>query len=75
MTTPRTRADARTANKINPKVSYAAGGAAVGSAIATVAVWIVEASARIEVPSEVELAAGVIVASALAFASGWIKRA
>ena len=73
MSEPRTRAEARDAKKVNPKVTYAAGGAAVGSAIATVAVWIVEATARLEVPSEVELALGVIVAAGLAFASGWAK--
>lgn len=75
MTTPRTHAEARAANPVNPKVRYAAGGAAVGSAVSTVAVWIVEATARIDVPGEVELALGVILTAGLAFASGWFKRA
>lgn len=74
MSTPQTRAEARASKKINPKVTYAAGGAAVGSAIATVAVWIVEATARIEVPGEVALALGVILTAGLSFASGWLKR-
>lgn len=74
MSIPKTRAEARTENKVNPKVTYAAGGAAVGSALSTVGVWIVEASASIEVPSEVELALGVILTAGLAFASGWFKR-
>lgn len=74
MTTPKTRAEARAQEPVNPKVTYAAGGAAVGSAVSTVAVWIVEATARIDVPGEVELAVGVILTAALAFASGWFKR-
>lgn len=61
--------------KINPKVTYATGGAAVGSAISTVAVWIVEASAGLDVPEQVELAIGVILTAGLAFLAGWVKRA
>lgn len=61
--------------KINPKVTFASGGAAVGSAIATVAVWAVEATARIDVPGEVELALGVILTAGLAFLAGWSKSA
>lgn len=60
--------------KINPKVTYATGGAAVGSAVSTVAVWIVEATARIDVPEQVELAFGVILTAGLAFLAGWAKR-
>lgn len=59
--------------KINPKVTYATGGAAVGSAVSTVAVWIVEAAARIDVPEQVELAFGVILTAGLAFLAGWAK--
>lgn len=74
MTEPQTRAEARAQKKVNPKVTYAAGGAAVGSALSTVVVWIVEASAAIDVPGEVELAFGVILTAGLAFVSGWYKR-
>lgn len=74
MPVPMTRAEARDASKINPKVTFAAGGAAVGSAVATVAVWAVEATAGIDVPQEVELALGVILTAGLAFVSGWFKR-
>lgn len=74
MTTPTTRAEARGANRINPKVTAGAVGAGVGSALSTVAVWIVEAVAAIDVPDEVELALGVILTAGLAFASGWFKR-
>ncbi|QMU97971.1 hypothetical protein FVO59_12745 [Microbacterium esteraromaticum] len=61
--------------KINPKVTYASGGAAIGSAVATVAVWALEASTQIDVPGEVELALGVILTAGLAFLAGWSKRA
>lgn len=61
--------------KINPKVTYATGGAAVGSAVSTVAVWVVEATAGIDVPEQVELALGVIIAAGLAFLAGWAKPA
>lgn len=74
MTAPQTRAEAREQAPVNPKVTYAAGGAAVGSAVSTVAVWIIEATANIDVPSEVELALGVILTAGLAFASGWFKK-
>lgn len=60
--------------KVNPKVTYAAGGAAVGSAVSTVAVWIVQASTGIIVPEHVELAFGVILTAGLAFTAGWFKR-
>lgn len=59
---------------INPKVTYATGGAAVGSAVSTVAVWIVEATAGLDVPEQVELALGVILTAGLAFLAGWAKR-
>lgn len=75
MKIPRTRAEARAqADKVNPKVTYATGGAAVGTALSTVAVWIVEATAAIDVPAAVELAFGVILTAGLTFAAGWFKR-
>lgn len=59
--------------KINPKVTAATGGAAVGSALSTVAVWIAEATIRIDVPDQVEFALGVILTAGLAFLAGWLK--
>ena len=61
--------------KINPKVTSATVGAGVGSALSTVVVWAVEATARIDVPGEVELALGVLLTAGLAFLSGWAKPA
>lgn len=60
---------------INPKVTSATVGAGVGSALSTVVVWVLEASARIDVPGEVELALGVLLTAGLAFAAGWAKSA
>lgn len=73
--TPQTRAEARASRNVNPKVTYAAGGAAVGSAVSTIAVWIINATAGVTVPQEVELALGVVLTAGLAFVGGWYKRA
>lgn len=74
MSIPKTRAEARS-SKINPKVTYAAGGAALGSAAATVAVWVIEATTGTDVPAEVTAALGIIAAAVLSFAAGWFKSA
>lgn len=69
---PQTRRDARSG--VSPKITYAAGGAAVGSAASTITVWVINATTGLAVPGEVELALGVILTAGLAFLSGWAKR-
>jgi hypothetical protein len=57
-----------------PKVVAATIGAGIGSAIGEIVVWATEASANIDIPSNVELAIGVVITAGLAFASGYIKK-
>ena len=57
-----------------PKVVAATVGAGVGSAIGEIAVWIVEASASIDVPTNVEFAIGVVLTAGLAFVGGYWKK-
>lgn len=60
--------------KPQPKVISATVGAGLGSAIGEISVWIIEASAGIDVPANVEMAIGVVLTAALAFVSGYLKR-
>lgn len=57
-----------------PKVVAATVGAGVGSALATVVVWLTGAISGVVVPEAVELAVGVILTAALAFVGGYWKR-
>lgn len=57
-----------------PKVVAATVGAGVGSALGEIIVWVVEASANIDIPANVELAVGVVLTAGLAFVSGYFKR-
>lgn len=57
-----------------PKVVAATVGAGVGSAVGEIITWIVEASASIDIPSNVELAIGVVLTAGLAFVSGYFKK-
>lgn len=57
-----------------PKVVAATIGGGVGTAVATIANWIIEASLNIDIPNEVELAVGVVLTAGLAFAAGYIKK-
>lgn len=57
-----------------PKVVAATIGGGVGTAISTIAIWIIEASAKIDIPNEVELAVGVVITAALAFVAGYVKK-
>lgn len=57
---------------INPKVNAAAGGAAIAGAITTVVVWLLS-FVGVEMPSEVQGAITVILASAGAWVGGWLK--
>lgn len=60
--------------KPQPKIVAATVGAGVGSALATVVVWVVGAVTAVAVPEAVELALGVILTAALAFVGGYWKR-
>lgn len=60
--------------KPQPKVIAATIGGGVGTAVGTIAVWIIEASAHIDIPNEVELAIGVVLTAGLAFVSGYFKK-
>lgn len=59
---------------VSPKVKAATGGAAVGSALATLIGWIVELVTGVQVPEAVGLALGVVLTAGLAFAAGWNQR-
>lgn len=60
--------------KPQPKVIAATIGGGVGTAIGTIAVWIIEATANIDIPNEVELAIGVVLTAGLAFVGGYFKK-
>lgn len=55
-----------TNTSISPKVTAAAGAAAV----TTIGVWLIEATASIDIPSPVEVA----ITTVLVFALGWLVR-
>lgn len=57
-----------------PKVVAAAAGAGVGEAINTIAVYVIETAAHIDLPVGVELAGGILIAAGLAFVAGYVKR-
>lgn len=57
-----------------PKVVAAAVGAGVGSAIGEITTWIIEASAGIDIPANVELAIGVVLTAGLGFLAGYVKK-
>jgi hypothetical protein len=57
-----------------PKVVAATVGAGVGSAIGEIITWAVEATAQIDIPSNVELAIGVVLTAGLAFIGGYFKK-
>lgn len=57
-----------------PKVVAATIGGGVGTAISTIGIWIIEASANIDIPNEVELAIGVVITAGLAFVGGYFKK-
>lgn len=57
-----------------PKVVAATTGGAVGAAVSTVTVWIIEAVSGIDIPDTVEGACVVIFTAAVAFVAGyWTK--
>lgn len=58
----------------NAKVVSATVGAGVGSALATIIVWVVNVSTGVDVPEAVELASGVVLTAGLAFVGGYWKR-
>lgn len=57
-----------------PKVVAATSGAAVGTALAVVVCWIVEAVSGVDIPSAVEGAAAVIFGTGVAFLGGYYKK-
>lgn len=57
-----------------PKVVAATAGAGVGAAISVVLVWVIEASAKIDIPEGVELAIPIIIGTGLTFLAGYFKR-
>ena len=61
-------------NKPQPKVVAATVGAGVGSAIGEIATWIIEAFAHVDIPTNVELAIGVVLTAGLAFVGGYWKK-
>lgn len=61
-------------NTPRPKVIAATAGAGVGSALATITVWIVNATTNVVVPEGVELALGIVLTAGLAFVGGYWKR-
>ena len=69
-----TDADGQPTATPQPKVYAATVGAGVGTAISTIGIWIIEASAGIDIPAPVELSIGVVVTAGLAFLGGYLKR-
>lgn len=63
-----------TDNRPTPKVWSATVGAGVGSALATIIVWVVNVATGVDVPETVELASGVVLTAGLAFVGGHWKR-
>jgi hypothetical protein len=63
-------------NNINPKVTYAAAGGGVGVALGEILVYALERIPVVgDIPGPVEASVVVVVAAALAFLSGYFKRA
>lgn len=60
--------------KPQPKVVAATIGGGVGTAVGEILVWIIEASAGIDIPEGVQLAIGVVLTTVLAFVGGYFKR-
>lgn len=60
--------------KPQPKVVAATVGGAVGAALSTVVIWVVEASTKIDIPTEVEGAAVILITAGLTFAAGYFKK-
>lgn len=60
--------------KPQPKVVAATVGAGVGAAVSVILVWIIEASANIDIPETVELAVPIVIGAGLTFLAGYFKR-
>lgn len=63
-----------TSKRPQNKVWAATGGSVVGVAASTIIVWIVEASAKIDIPESVELAVPVVITAGLTFLAGYYKK-
>lgn len=61
-------------NKPEPKVIAAGIGAGVGTALGDIIVYAIESLARIDIPGNVEVAIGIVVAAGVAFVSGYYKK-
>lgn len=59
-------------NRVRPKVAAAAGGAGVGGALGTIAVYVIERVGG-DIPETVEAAVIIVVAAGLSLAAGYIK--
>ena len=57
-----------------PKVIAAASGAAVGAAVTTIGVYLIETLGNVDLPAPIEGAALVLVTTGLAFLAGYLKR-
>lgn len=57
-----------------PKVLAATAGAGVGAAISTIAVYLIETTSGVDLPSAVEGAGLVLISAGVAFLAGYIKR-
>lgn len=64
----------RPSNVPTPKVVAATVGAGVGSALATILVWVLNVATGVDVPEAVELASGVVLTAGLAFVGGFWKK-
>ena len=56
-----------------PKVLAATAGAGVGAAVTTLAIYLIEALGRIDLPDAVEGAALVLISAGVGFLAGYIK--
>lgn len=60
--------------KTSPKVIATASGASVGAALATVVVWGIEFTTKVDLPDVVEGSISVIFVAAIGWAAGYIKK-
>lgn len=60
--------------KAQPKVVAATAGAGVGAAVSTLAIYLIETLAKVDLPEAVEGAALVLISAGVAFLAGYIKK-
>jgi hypothetical protein len=57
-----------------PKVLAATGGSVLGGAVGLIGIYVLETTAKIDIPGPVEGAVFIVVSAILAFVAGYLKR-